>query len=536
MNTQPPRLSLGDTGEEPNAPSEEEVLSSRSSERKVERSARLRQHFERTTVGPSASQINMLINSLNNVASVMLMSSKAVSPSMISTSDLRPLEQFTALPSLFSPQAPLDDLDRLKRHKPKLIASTKCVYPKDSARFWNQVYAAVENGHRGLVDGQAAKTMPHLYADQVGSQVAGYLSDAVSSVAGEDQATKDIRRAAARIKFFEPVYTWKSHERDTTLDGYLSGPTKKSMTAKQKAVAKAAFGEDPTVVQLLYTVHADFYSGTADQKDAAEEEFRNFKSKNSESVYEAIERYKAYSDLVVEWGITLPGARKGIQTLDALIKDRKEHFPNDVKWSLDQYTGKKGLSQVGGANWQPVWEYAAMLQSLLLENPHSSDYEVQDPLGFTFSTGSEKNNKGCKGYVRGRCNRGEDCTYRHETSSAETTGTEGAAGEWSAEEWAAWEIADSRSDTREALDRADKCDDRADKRESDERADKRDAGEEHAQNCGPEWTAEGWAAWQTSHGHWSAEEWAVWEFIPRGCEPGGTAAVDAPEYEGAGSA
>ena len=62
------------------------------------------------------------------------------------------------------------------------------------------------------------------------------------------------------------------------------------MTANQKAVSKAAFGEDPTVVQLLYTVHVDFYSGTAEQKDAAEEEFRNFESKNEESVYGAIER------------------------------------------------------------------------------------------------------------------------------------------------------------------------------------------------------------------------------------------------------
>ena len=80
---------------------------------------------------------------------------------------------------------PLSNLDKLKKHKPELKAITKSVYPRDSTRFWNQVYTAVEGGHRKLVEGQAAKTRPHLYADDA-APGAG-VSDAVRSVAGDDE-------------------------------------------------------------------------------------------------------------------------------------------------------------------------------------------------------------------------------------------------------------------------------------------------------------------------------------------------------------
>ena len=77
----------------------------------------------------------------------MMLKSTAASPaSTVSTTDLKPLQQFTALPSLGGAAEPLNNLDKLKKHKPELKAITKSVYPRDSTRFWNQVYTAVEGG------------------------------------------------------------------------------------------------------------------------------------------------------------------------------------------------------------------------------------------------------------------------------------------------------------------------------------------------------------------------------------------------------
>ena len=69
-----PRPSLGDEGNA-DAPSEEDVLSSRRSAREEQRTARVQEFLSNNqrigaqegAVTPSASQINMLISSLNNV-------------------------------------------------------------------------------------------------------------------------------------------------------------------------------------------------------------------------------------------------------------------------------------------------------------------------------------------------------------------------------------------------------------------------------------------------------------------------------------
>ena len=186
MNSKPPRRSLGDDGEEPIAPSEEEVVSSRGSERELQRTARIRERLAERNAAqeamPNASQINLLINNLNNTARTFLATSSNGTRASVAA-DLRPLQLFEALPSLGELELPLNNLDKLKRHEPDLISSTKGMYPRDSRRYWNPVHPALESGHRRLFEGQAAKIRLHLLFVDLDNTKAGIgLSDGGGSV------------------------------------------------------------------------------------------------------------------------------------------------------------------------------------------------------------------------------------------------------------------------------------------------------------------------------------------------------------------
>ena len=279
----------------------------------------------------------------------------------------RPLELVTRIPEPSGQQ--LLDMWRIDRWWKDFQADMKGAFVHDYLRFCENLHDDVTLAQRNLAMSHTGKMLPHqLYAQR----------DAESEAASAKSGTSIMKalmkgRPTQKLREHQPNPKWKN-ERDAIIDGMVAAPLKNAMTSAQQFQLVTVFGANHTTKQALYVIFTMVFQGTKQQRKAMREDFPKFEMKPAESVFQGLERFREYGNLMAKWSVALPDVGDGIDLIMEQVDSRMMKLPESTLQSLRTLRMEVRLDEWTGDDWEEVWLWTEILQELVAENPIPGDF------------------------------------------------------------------------------------------------------------------------------------------------------------------